>query len=131
MLNLKEKLAELVGILQVEDLSLVNEDVIIDALAANSSAMCKTRLRAIKRWVQDRSDDQAPLDIIFFTPSVCRTCQMELARTGRSSKNADKTSNTDKVKLPSFNGKAEQWNKSKRELTAYLNQMRNTRNVPI
>ena len=56
---------------------------------------------------------------------------MELARTGRSSKNADKTSNTDKVKLPSFNGKAEQWNKSKRKLTAYLNQMRNTRNVPI
>ena len=60
------------GILEVGDLLLVDEDTIIGTLTPNTSAMCKTRLQALKRWAQDRSDDQAPLDIIIFTPSVCR-----------------------------------------------------------
>ena len=73
--------------------------------------MCKTRMRTLKRWAQERSDDQKPLNIVHFTPSVCRALQIELARRGTSSIGEEKASSTHKEKLPVFNGKGNNWAK--------------------
>ena len=68
------------GITKIEDLLLVDEEAIINSFTNNTSAMCKTRMRTLKRWAQERSDDQKPLNMVLFTPLVCRARQIELAR---------------------------------------------------
>jgi len=86
------------GIAEIKDLLLVDEDGIFDAFNAttNASAMCKTRIWALKRWVQNRSDEQQPMEIILFTPSVCRERQMELGRTSKTQGCTDKLVSTPK-----------------------------------
>ena len=42
------------GILEVDDLLLVDEDAMAESLTPNTSAMCKIRLHASKRLAQDR-----------------------------------------------------------------------------
>ena len=52
------------GIVTIHDLLWIDEDAIIDSFTNTTSAMCKTRMRTLKRWTQDRHDDRDPIDII-------------------------------------------------------------------
>ena len=56
---------------------------------------------------------------------------MKHARTKVKSKSKSDTTTTSKEKLRTFNGKHEHWLNSKRELTAYLNQIQNEDGGPI
>ena len=118
------------GIANVEDLLLVGEEDIIDCFTPATSAMCKTRMRTLKRWAQNRNDVGEDYDIRLFTITICRSQQLELARTGKL-EGDEKSSSGVKTKLTKFNGRAEKWNQSKRELVAYLNQIKNNRGIPI
>jgi hypothetical protein len=54
-----------------------------------------------------------------------------MARTATKTGIQQTEKSTTKEKLNSFKGKRENWLKSKRELTAYLNQIKNEQGIPV
>jgi Reverse transcriptase (RNA-dependent DNA polymerase) len=118
------------GITEAEGLLYVEMDSLINSLTPQTSIIAKTRLKTLKRWVEEEYDIEGAIDISKFTDHVCRDLQRSIARSTKPTQQADKGA-TAKEKLPSFNGKRENWLKSKRELTAYLNQIKNEQGVPL
>ena len=119
------------GITTVDDLLLLDEESLINTCTAATSAMSKMRLKTLKRWTERQADvDEGALNIQDFTPEICRELQRELART-KKTKDDETSSQGTKEKLTSFNGKAESWGKSKRLLTAYLNQIKGVNGIPL
>jgi hypothetical protein len=104
----------------IEDLLLVEIDLVIDGLTANTSALAKTRLKTLKLWAEEQFDIDGTVNISHFTTEVCREWRRGIAKSSQSS---DQDKSTVKDKLNTFNGKRENWFKSKRELTAHLNQI--------
>ena len=120
------------GVTRATDLRLVDTESLLDALTANTSVMSKTKLRALQRWVQDTFDAHGAVDVRDFTADVCRAYQIKIVQHGsKTTTSSSDKSTTTKETLPKFNGKRENWNKSKRELTAYLNLIKNEEGVPL
>ena len=69
------------------------------------------------------------LDIQDFTQQRCREIQREIA-TGATETKTEQRSDS-KEKLDQFDGKQKSWDKCKRALIAYLNQIRNDKRVPL
>jgi hypothetical protein len=65
-----------------------------------------------------------------FTREICEERQRMMARTGKTGQQLERTSNT-KEKLRIFNGKRENWHRSKRGLKAYCNQINYNAGDPI
>ena len=93
--------------------------------------MAKMKLKTLKIWTEREADiDETTLDLQNFTVDICRGLRREISRT-KKTKNDEATASGNKEKLVSFNGKAEMWEKSKRLLLAYLNQIKGTNGVPL
>jgi hypothetical protein len=84
----------------------------------------------VKIWAENKDDVGNGINLSLFTPEVCRERQKLIAKTTRATTDSSDKSTTSE-KLNTFNGKREQWMKAKRELTAYLNQIKNDNGVPL
>ena len=118
------------GIRDVMDLALIEGTDIIESLPAAASAMARMRLRALAQWSQEQFSLGIDYTVDQFTAEVCREMQIKLTRP-KSTSSTSERSTTTKTKLATFTGKREQWIKAKRELTAHLNQVKNTNGIPI
>jgi hypothetical protein len=119
------------GCTTAEDLLMVETDSLVDCLTNNTSILSKTKLKTLKRWAEEEYDIEGSVDIRKFTVGVCRERQRQLARTDKTVGQQTEKGTTTKEKLTTFNGKRDNWLKAKRELTAYLNQIKNTQGIPI
>jgi hypothetical protein len=119
------------GVTSAEDLLYVELESLIDCLTATTSILAKTRLKTVKRWVEDEFDIEGNIDIRKFTEDICKERQRIIARSVKTTAQQVDKSTVSKEKLSTFNGKRENWLKAKRELTAYLNQIKNEMGVPI
>ena len=96
------------GVMEVNDLLLVDEESLIDSCSATTTVMSKMRLKTLKRWTEKESDlDEGALDVQNFTPDICRSLQKELARTKKSKGEEATASSGSKDKVPQFSGKTE------------------------
>ena len=123
------------GILTAEDLMLIDMTGLIECVSINTiSIMVRTRLKTLKRWVEEEFDieGEGKVDVRKFTTDVCKEKQREIARTSGTSTqpSSDKTITT-KDKVSVFSGKRSDWLNAKRELIAYLNQIKNRHGIPI
>jgi hypothetical protein len=118
-------------ITSIMDLIMIDMEQLLGCLTTNTTVMSKTKLQTLKRWAEEQYDTYHEINIADFTIDVCREQQMKFARSKDKTKTKSDTPATTKEKLRTFNGKHENWLNSKRELTAYLNQITNTDGVPI
>mgnify|MGYP003321269932 CR=1 FL=1 len=92
----------------------------------------KMRLKTLKRWAEREADvDKTALYVQNFTADECCNLQREIARTKESGSDGGTISGSMKEKLTPFNGKAETWDRSKRLLIAYLNQIKGCNGDPL
>ena len=120
------------GVTTVDDLLLVDMDSLLDCLTDATSVMAKTRLKTLKMWAEEQFDINQQINIQEFTEVTCREKQMKVAKAPIKTKTGiSDGGSAGKEKLQTFNGKIENWLNSKRELTAYLNQIQNENGVPI
>ena len=120
------------GVTTIDDLLMVDMESLLDCLSDNTSIMAKTCLKTFKMWAKESYDINHAVNIRDFTMDVCRTNQMKIAKTTSKTKSSGTDGvSSSKEKLRSFNGKRENWTNSKRELTAYLNQLHNEAGVPL
>ena len=116
------------GITTAEDIAYVDID---------SSAMVKMRLRALKSWIDTSLDNYDSVDVTDFDGETCKNLQCKLARKTRGDSSSTgssmegKSSDGTGMKLSVFDGKPENWEDSKRNLIAKLNQMKNSEGVPL
>jgi hypothetical protein len=101
-----------------------------DGVTANTSGLCKMRIKAMHRCAEESQYTFGDVDIADFATVICEEQQRLLARTGCMSGQAERITAV-KEKLNTFNGKRESWSKANRELTAHLNQIKNEVGIPI
>jgi hypothetical protein len=118
------------GCQTADDLMHVETESLINCLDPATSIIAKTRLKTLKKWVEDSFDIHGTVDISNFTAAICQDNQRAIARTVKSgTTQVEKTSSKEKLNV--WNGRRETWHKSRRELMAYLNQIKNEVGVPI
>jgi hypothetical protein len=118
------------GCVTVEDLLYVETKNLLACLEADTPIMAKTRLKTLKKWTEDMFDLSGDVDVANFTLDVCKENQWAIARTAKPA--AGKTDKTiAEEKLRYFNGDRTLWLKSKRELTAYRNQILNEQGISV
>ena len=95
------------------------------------------RLRALKSWIDTSLDNYDSVDVTDFDGETCKNLQCKLARKTRGDSSSTgssmegKSSDGTGMKLSVFDGKPENWEDSKRNLIAKLNQMKNSEGVPL
>jgi hypothetical protein len=127
----RDKLLITAGCMTAEDLLYVKTENLLACLKADTPIIAKTRLKTLKKWVEDIYDVSGRVDIHAFTLDVCKEHQQAIARTSKPSVAARDKATVMKEKLRTFNGSGNQWLRSKRKLTAYLNQIMNEQGIPI
>jgi hypothetical protein len=85
----------------------------------------------LKKWVEDMYDISGSVDIHAFTLDICKEHQRAIAQTRKPAAASREKVTVAKEKLRTFNGSCSQWLRSKRELTAYLNQIVNEQGILI
>jgi hypothetical protein len=88
------------------------------------------RLKTLRKLAEETQDTFGDGAIMDFTREICEERQRMMERTGKTVQQLERTSNT-KEKLSIFNGNRENWHCSKRDLTVYLNQIKNNSGLPI
>jgi Reverse transcriptase (RNA-dependent DNA polymerase) len=106
-------------------------DDLIELLTDNTSLRSKTKLRALRYWAKEQQDVFGVINIHDFTEEVCLEKQEVVADGKASSTTTDKGSTTKSDKVPRFNGKREHWIRAKRDLFAYLNQLKSASGIPL
>jgi hypothetical protein len=92
------------GCIIAEDLMRVETDSLINCLDPTTSIISKTRLKTMKKWVEDTHDIHGVVDIALFNAGICRYNQCAIAQmtklgTGQTEKAATKE------KLTVWNGR--------------------------
>jgi hypothetical protein len=118
------------GCVKADDLMYVETESLINCLDPATSIIAKTHLKTLKNWVEDSFDIHGIVDVAMFMADVCRESQRAIARTLKPSTTQAETSVT-KEKLSVWNGRRETWQKSKKEITAYPNQIKNELGIPV
>jgi hypothetical protein len=127
----RERVTVTAGVRTIDDIMYVKIDRLIGILTANTSVITATRLKTLKQWAEDEYDLEGFNDVGRFTTEVCRERQRTIAQTTKTGGTTGERSADTKATLPNFNGKRENWLKSKRELTAHLNQINNEIGIPF
>jgi hypothetical protein len=97
----------------------------------DTPTISKTRLKTLKKWAEDTFDVFGMVDIADFTLDVFKEKQCTMARSSKPSTSTTTDKAATKDKLRNFNGNRDLWPKSKRELTAHLNQIKNELGIPV
>jgi hypothetical protein len=108
----------------------VETDNLIACLDPATSIIAKTRLKTLKKWVEDVFNFNGVVNVADFMTDVCRSNQREIAQTTTPSTTQTEMLVT-KEKLNVWNGRRETWPKSKHKLMAYHNQIKNKRGIPL
>jgi hypothetical protein len=115
------------GCVTADDLMYVETDNLIACLDPATSIIAKTRLKTLKKWVEEFFDVNGVVDVADFTADICRSNERETTKP--STTQAEKS--VTKEKLNVWNGRQDTWLKSKRKLMAYLNQIKNEHGIPL
>jgi hypothetical protein len=118
------------GCVNVGDLLYVEMESLLECLELDTPIIAKTCLKTLNKWTEDMFDLSGTVDVAEFTLDICTENQQATARTAKPT--AGKTDKSIvKEKLRYFNGDRALWLKSKRYLTAYLNQILNENGIPV
>lgn len=91
----------------------------------------KMRLRALRKWVQEKRMTHEDIDLGMFTNDVCDTTLDEMARSSSFKGDAKRGSQKD-VKAPEkFNGRVKSWKNWRAEFESYLAQISGTDGCPL
>jgi hypothetical protein len=119
------------GVRTIDDILYVEIDSLLECLTQNTSVLARTRLKTLKFWAEAEDDIGNGINLNHFTAEVCRERQKIIAKSTRSTNDTGDKATATREKLSTFNGKRENWGRAKRELIAYLNQIKNDNGVPL
>jgi hypothetical protein len=64
-----------VGVHNANELLLKDTNGLTDGLTANTSELCKMRIKAMRRWAEEQQDTFSKVDIADFTTAICKEPQ--------------------------------------------------------